>query len=145
MGDTSDYANVVREFYRAVSDKDADAIAKLVGERFAEGVTLVLPPSLPYGGTFTGARKFGRMFAGMMSAPDPVGAVAIVVTDVVDGGDRVAAQLEFDWYAPGSRTSIRTGALELWSFNDGLVTEIRAYYWDTAACAAQAAAAASSD
>jgi hypothetical protein len=136
-----DYADVIREFYRAVAGKDAAAIATLVRERFAEDATLVLPPSLPYGGTFAGAGKLGRLFGRMAAAPEPVGADGIVVVDVIDGGTTLAARLEFDWYAPGSRTPIRTGALEAWAFDDdGFVREIRAYYWDTAACAAQVAA-----
>ncbi len=127
---------VVRAFYDAINGRDAAAVGGTIEAAFAPDATLILPPSLPYGGTFTGAAKLGRMFAGMVGSSALVGAQRIDVTDVIDGGDRVAAQLEFDWYPPGGSVPVHGGALELWTFADGRVTEIRAYYWDTAELAA---------
>jgi ketosteroid isomerase-like protein len=126
---------VVREFYRAIAAKDAAALGQLLSSRFDPEVTITWPESLPYGGTVKGARALSALFVGMLKATKPVGPAAIEVLGLTDGGDEVAARLEFDWYAPGSSTAIRTGALELWSFTEnGSVLEIRAYYWDTAAC-----------
>ncbi|MCG7207407.1 nuclear transport factor 2 family protein [Streptomyces arenae] len=141
MADTlrpqDDRVTLVRTFYRALADRDSAALEGLVAKAFSPEVTLVLPDSLPYGGTVTGAGRLARMFGRMASSPVRVGPVGPVVTAIVDGGDRIGAQLEFDWYPPGSPHALSTGALELWTFDgDGLVREIRAYYWDTAACAA---------
>jgi hypothetical protein len=132
-----DRAALIREFYSALSEKHAAAIGRLVEQSFSSEVTLVLPDSLPYGGTVTGADRLGRMFVRMASMPVDIGPVRPVVTDIVNGGERLAVQLEFDWYAPGVPDPLRSSALELWTFDGaGLVREIRAYYWDTAACAA---------
>lgn len=132
--------DVVREFYRAVTAKDGVGIKELIENHFSDDVTIVWPESLPYGGSISGAGKLARVFGRMAAATEPAGASDMVVVDVVDGGDRLAARLEFDWYAPGSKEAISTGALELWTFTAGRVSEIRAYYWDTAACAAHTAA-----
>jgi ketosteroid isomerase-like protein len=134
MTDTN--ADVVREFYRAIAERDGEALAQLVQQRFAPEATVVWPDSLPYGGTIAGSRKLAKVFAGLASAPSPAGPSGTTLTDLVDGGDRLAAQLEFEWRAPGSETGVASGALELWTFADGRVQEIRAYYWDTAACLA---------
>lgn len=125
-------ADVAADFYAAVNAEDGDAIAELIAAKFAADVELIWPSSLPYGGTVRGAAKLGRLFFAMAGAPAPVGPDKVSVVSIVDGGDQVAARLEFDWYAPGSNTAIASGALELWTFVDGRVTEIRAYYWDTA-------------
>ena len=127
-------SDVVRAFYDAVVRRDSGALTELVSRSFREDAAIIWPEGLPYGGRVDGARRLGKVFAGMASSPDPVGPDGLAVVSVVDGGDQVAAQLTFDWRAPGSSQSIPSGALELWTFDDGLVTEIRAYYWDTAAC-----------
>jgi ketosteroid isomerase-like protein len=125
-------AAVVSGFYDAINAKDGDALGALIADHFALDASIVWPASLPYGGTVSGAAKLGRLFTSMLAAPAPIGPDKVSVLGLVDGGDQVAAQLSFDWFAPGSSSSIASGALELWSFADGLVTEIRAYYWDTA-------------
>jgi ketosteroid isomerase-like protein len=126
------HAAVVRSFYEAINDRDAAVIAHIADTVFAPDICLVIPPSLPYGGTVTGAAKLGAMFTRMLTAPSPVGAHSIVIADIVDGGDLVGARLRFDWFPPGSTDSVESGALELWRFEDDRVTEISAYYWDTA-------------
>lgn len=126
-------ADLVREFYRAVAEKDAAALDALITAAFDEDARVVFPDSLPYGGTVSGAAKLARMFTRMASSPVPVGAADLVLVDLVDGGSRVAARIEFAWYAPGSEVGIPASALELWTFAGARVREIRAYYWDTAA------------
>lgn len=129
-------AELVRTFYRAVASHDGAAVAALVAEHFAEDVTLHLPGSLPYGGTVEGRRRLERAFRGAAEAPEPVGPTGLEVLDVVVGGDRCAVQLRFDWHAPGGGVVTGTGAVELWTFDGGLVTDVTAYYSDTAACLA---------
>jgi ketosteroid isomerase-like protein len=131
---TAEPSDVVRAFYDGVVRRDAEAIADLVSRSFREDATVVWPEGLPYGGRVEGSRRLAKLFAGMAASPQPVGPDGLEVVCVVDGGDRVAAQLTFRWHAPGSAGWVRSGALELWTFVDGLVSEIRAYYWDTAAC-----------
>jgi hypothetical protein len=122
----------VRAFYEAVAAKDGPALRAIVETSFAPDAAMIWPSSLPYGGVVSGAAKLGRMFAAVAVASVPVGAVDLAIVDIVDGGDRVAARVDFDWYAPGSGTAVHSSALELWTFDGGLVREVRAYYWDTA-------------
>lgn len=126
--------DVVRAFYDAVDRRDGAAITDLVSHSFREDASVVWPEGLPYGGRVEGAQRLGKLFAGMATRPQPVGPDGLEVVSLVDGGTSVAAQLTFRWHAPGSLGWVRSGALELWTFDDGLVAEIRAYYWDTAAC-----------
>jgi hypothetical protein len=125
-------AACVRAFYEAVAAKDGPAIQAIVETSFAPDAEMIWPSSLPYGGVVSGAARLARMFAAVAAAPAPVGAAELTIVDIVDGGDRVAARVDFDWYAPGSASAVRSSALELWIFDGGLVREVRAYYWDTA-------------
>lgn len=126
--------DVVRAFYDAVDRRDGEAISDLVSRSFREDAAVIWPEGLPYGGRVEGARRLGKLFAGMATSGQPVGPDGLEVVSLVDGGASVAAQLTFRWHAPGSTGWVRSGALELWTFVDDLVAEIRAYYWDTAAC-----------
>lgn len=129
--------DIVREFYQAVAAKDADALEQLIGGHFDTGASVVFPESLPYGGTVAGAAKLARMFAGMAKAPEPAGPAGLDLTGLVGDGDQIAARVEFHWHAPGGASApVPSSALELWTFADGKVREIRAYYWDTAALVA---------
>jgi ketosteroid isomerase-like protein len=127
--------HVVRDFYAALARRDAEALGQLIDNRFHPDAVLALAPSLPYGGRFAGAAKLRRMFVGAASSQDQVGPVDVTLTGLLDDGDRVAAELAFDWYAPGAAGPLASSAVEIWTFAHDLVTEIRAYYWDTAACA----------
>ncbi len=144
----SERASVVRNFYEALSTGDADAVRALVRERFADDATLTWPDSLPYGGTVAGKARLERVLGRAAGSAERVlgtaagsaelvGVQKLRLVDLIDGGDRVAAQLEFDWYAPNGAGSLPgTGAIEVWTFTGDFVHEIKAYYWDTAACAA---------
>ena len=133
----SERASLVRNFYEAVSTGDADVVRALVRECFADDATLTWPDSLPYGGTVAGKARLERALGWAAGSVELVGVQKLRLVDLIDGGDRVAAQLEFDWYAPNGTGSLpATGAIEVWTFTGDLVHEIKAYYWDTAACAA---------
>ena len=136
MSSATGPAAVVRAFYEAVGKGDADAVRSLVRERFAEDAKLTWPESLPYGGTVAGRSRLERVL-GAAADGTAVGARNLRLVDVIDGGDRIAAQLEFDWIAPNGAGAVSgTGAVEVWTFTGEQVSAIMAYYWDTAACAA---------
>lgn len=127
---------VIEAFYVAVARGDAEALGALVDDHFAGDATIDLPPSLPYGGQFTGAQRLRAMFTGMAGSDARIGPDAFELVSITGDGERVAAELSFDWYPPGKPDGVPSGALELWSFEDDKVSTIRAYYWDTAALAA---------
>ncbi len=129
---TAEPRDVVRAFYSGVVDRDAGALAGLLESSFHDDAWLEWPDGLPYGGRVEGVRALGKVLAGLVADSTPLGPENLQVVSMVDGGGQIAAQLEFDWRA--GEQAIPSGALELWTFDAGLVREIRAYYWDTAAC-----------
>lgn len=135
-------AEIVRIFYAAVAARDSDALRAAVVDHFADDAVLEFPASLPYGGRLESARTLARAFVGMATAPVPVGPQNLELTDVVVDGDTVVARVTFDWFAAGVANGIPQSALEIWRFADGQVTDMAAYYWDSAACAVLAATAA---
>jgi len=126
-------ADVVREFYRAVAASDADAVRALVRGHFAEDATLSWPDALPYGGVVAGRDRLAKVLGGAAAATAKVGAQDLRLLELADGGDRVAAEVAFDYHPPGGGDVIASRAVEFWEFADGLVRAVRAYYWDTAA------------
>ncbi|RHW28126.1 hypothetical protein D0Z08_03790 [Nocardioides immobilis] len=125
---------VVEAFYDAASRRDGEALVELVTNSFHVDAAVEWPAGLPYGGRVEGAPTLRKVFAAL-ATPEPVlGPENLEVVSVVDGGRQIAVQVAFDWRANGA--TISSGALELWTFDEGLVTEVRAYYWDTAACQA---------
>lgn len=130
---TSQPHEIVAAFYEAAAARDAAALDALLERSFHEDAAVHWPEGLPYGGRVEGRAILRKVFAGL-ATPEPVmGPENLAVVSVIDGGgDQVVAQVSFDWRANG--VAIASGALELWTFADGLVTEVRAYYWDTAAC-----------
>jgi ketosteroid isomerase-like protein len=128
--------DVARTFYEAVSAGEVDVIAAVVDEHFSADAAIEWPASLPYGGRVEGAHRLRKMFAAMAGSDVKVGPDALEVLSVTADGDRVAAELTFNWFPPGKTESVASGALELWTFEAAKVTGIRAYYWDTAALVA---------
>jgi len=125
---------IVRSFYAAAAAKDADALADLLATSFREDAAIEWPAGLPYGGRVEGVAMLGKVFAGLASEGAPLGPQRLALVSVIDaGGDQIAAEVAFD-FRVGER-AIPSGALEIWTFADGLVAECRAFYWDTAAIA----------
>ncbi|NMO91653.1 nuclear transport factor 2 family protein [Actinomycetospora sp. TBRC 11914] len=133
-------SGIVQQFYEAIGKGEADTLVTLVNDHFDPDARLVFPDALPYGGTHEGAKRLGKMFAGMATAPGAGGPGEVALIDMIDDGDKVVARVQFTWTAPGASESIPHEALEMWTFADGKVTELRAFYWDTHACAEQVAA-----
>jgi ketosteroid isomerase-like protein len=116
-----------------VARQDADALILLVESSFAADAVVIFPDGLPYGGRIEGARRFARLLAGLASGASSIGPQRLRLDGLIAEGDEVVARLTFDWHA-SNRVSTPSGALELWTFAEGKVTELKAYYWDTAAC-----------
>ena len=130
-------AEIVQSFYAAIAGRDGQALQGLVAESFADDAAVVFPEGLPYGGRVEGAAKLAKLFAGLVSSPTPIGPQNLTITDIIDDGDRIVAHVEFEGYSP-TGGSIDSSALELWSFDGTKVVEMKAFYWDTAACQALA-------
>ncbi|MCG7632817.1 nuclear transport factor 2 family protein [Gordonia McavH-238-E] len=113
----------MKTFYSAMANGDVPLLERVIAEDFAAAATLARPESLPGGGVLNGPEAivgFLRRAAG--KAP-------LVVDDisVADDGSRVFATVTI------TLGGTKSTALEQWTMDDGKVTSIRAYYWDTAA------------
>lgn len=127
------HAQIVADFYAALSGGDPEAVAALIDAQFAEDAAIEWPPSLPHGGRIEGSRRLRGLFSGIAKAGDQAGATNLTLVRTIGDGDHVVAWIAFDWKNPGSDVTAPNSALEVWSFSEGLVREIRAFYWDAAA------------
>jgi hypothetical protein len=127
----SDPRLIVESFYGALTSGDASVLERVIDENFAPDAQLVRPGSLPGGGTVAGRERIKRMMTAV--AADERGplnvrhmCVARVLECAGEDHDDLGVELHFSWQ--GTPTS----AFEWWVLRDLQVTEIRAYYWDTA-------------
>lgn len=138
FGSDLDEVATVEAFYRAVGSRDAVSVARIVEARFAPDASITWPDSLPYGGTLSGAPVIAKVLSRAATASGVGGPANVQLLEVIGDGQRIAARVAFDWSASGDSPSISTEAVELWSFTDGTVTAIHAFYWDTHRCLASA-------
>ena len=127
---------LVTAFYNAISAADAETVVKTIDAHFADDAWVEWPPSLPHGGRAQGIRKLRAIFSAAADPNPPAGAKNLKLINVFDDATGVAAWISFDWVHPGGGATTPNQALEVWTFVDGQVHEIRAFYWDTAAIAA---------
>ena len=122
---------LVADFYQALSAGDTETIVHTIETRFAENSAVEWPPSLPHGGRLEGVRRVRAVFTASANPEAPAGAKNLRLVSAIGDGDEVVAWITFDWLQPGSTAPVPNQALELWRFTDGVVQEIRAFYWDT--------------
>lgn len=126
-------AEVARAFYAALAAQDTETVGALADRWFHPDAVLELPASLPYGGRVESARRLKRLFVGMAGGTAPAGPVDLRAVSVTGDEHGAAVRLEFGWRAGPDAEPVASGALEQWTFTDGALREIRAFYWDTAA------------
>jgi uncharacterized protein len=105
-----------------------------------EGVATILHPdivnyeaaSLPYGGTHTGRAEVLQLLARLYSMID---LDTVAVGDILANSERAAAFLEVPF--GDSTSSEKVSVIETFVIRDGLIAEIKPYYFDTAALAAR--------
>jgi ketosteroid isomerase-like protein len=142
---SSDVREVVERFYDALRGGDKDAIAELVDERFAPGVVARQPESLPFGGAYEGLAAVKALYATLAAPGSPVDIERLTVVEIIesvgesDTLDHAVVVLSLPLRSlPTPDTEPQPdplSALEWWTFEDLHVTEIRTFYWDTAAYA----------
>jgi ketosteroid isomerase-like protein len=126
-------AQIVADFYAALSSGDPDAVAAAIDAHFAEDAAIEWPPSLPHGGRIESSRRLRGLFTGIAKAGNQAGATNLTLVRTIGDGDHVVAWITFDWKNPGSEHAVPNSALEVWSFSGDQVQEIKAFYWDGAA------------
>jgi hypothetical protein len=120
--------SVVREFYDHSLRGDLEGVAKIVHP----DIVVHEAASLPYGGTHTGRDAVLQLLAQLYSMID---LDSIVVGDILFGSERAAAFLEVPF--GDSASSQKVSVIETFVIRDGLIGEIKPYYFDTAAFVAR--------
>ncbi|HUA90230.1 MAG TPA: nuclear transport factor 2 family protein [Steroidobacteraceae bacterium] len=118
---------VQRAYAAALGGSYEDFLALLDDE-----VTIVLPDSLPHGGTYqgkAGARALRARLLGAWRAFD------VVVLEYLSGGDSVVGLIHLKGVLSATGRSVDTRIAEYWRLRAGRVVELSAYYFDTHAVA----------
>lgn len=106
--------------------------------RANESTLLHEAPSLPYGGSYRGVEAMTllirRMRATWKRPGSEEGTVPTLHTEVeyAVGGDMVFVHLELSGTRHQSGKSFRVPVVETFRFQDGILKEIRAFYFDSA-------------
>jgi len=106
-------------------------VADIVDERFTEDVSLIIPPSLSYGGKTTGNDAIKKLLRGISHPKSPVDIATLTIERIAADRDQVAAQISFSWRIPAGE-AIPTSVVEWFTFRDGKVAELTVFYFDTA-------------
>ena len=120
--------SVVQKFYDYSLQADLEGVAKILHP----DVVTYEPASLPYGGTHTGRAEVSQLLAQLYSMID---LDAVVVGDILVNSERAAAFLEISF--GDSASNQKVSVIETFVIRDGLIGEIKPYYFDTAALAAR--------
>jgi uncharacterized protein len=122
--------SAVQAFYDNSLRADLDGVAKILHPE----VVIAEPASLPYGGTHKGRGEVVKLLAELYSRVD---LDAVVIGDILVNSGRAAAFLEVPFESGDSASNQTMLVVETFVIRDGLIVEIRPYYFDTAAFAAR--------
>ena len=120
--------SVVQQFYDYSLRAHLEGVAKILHP----DIVIYEPASLPYGGTHTGRNVASQLLAQLYAMID---LNAVVVGDILVNSERAAAFLEVPF--EDSASSQKISVIETFVIRDGLIAEIKPYYFDTAALAAR--------
>lgn len=145
MGDLAERRReAVADVYAAFVSRELEQVGEVFDRTFSPEIVLHEPDQLPYGGAYEGLDTVKEFIGGLVDPQSPVDAAQLVVDDIIasDSTDRVVGYVSFPWHPPGAEGGISMSALELFTFEEMQVVEIRVFLWDTAACIASLQAAA---
>jgi hypothetical protein len=98
--------------------------------RFAPGCVLLEAESLPYSAsTYEGPEGFQRVLADVFQTWK---GLEFSLDDVAASGNRVFALITLKGRLGAAETPLTMQVVELWTLRDGMVVELRPFYWDTA-------------
>jgi uncharacterized protein len=121
--------SLVHQFYENSLRADIEGVAKILHP----DVVNPEAESLPYGGTHVGREAVLQLLAQIYSAVD-LGSV--VIGDILVNSERAAAFLEISFKSGDSADTQKMAVVETFVIRDGLIAEIKPYYFDTAALVA---------
>jgi ketosteroid isomerase-like protein len=119
-------ASVVQAFYDAMRSMDPAALAA----SFTDGVVIVEPPSLPYGGTTTSRDAF---FETVLGYTNQRASFRLETSEVLGDGDRLAGHFTATFTAHGSGETFVLNQTELYEVTDGAISKVEVFQHDTPA------------
>jgi uncharacterized protein len=122
-------SEIVSDVFAALSKGKLDAAAA----HFDASLRIYEPAGLPYGGVYVGHEGFYTLFNKLAATYDEL---SIPPSVVADCGPAVVAMTTLCGIAKRTRTRVEMPLNEIFVLRNGKITEIRPYYWDTAAVVA---------
>lgn len=119
------------EIYRLAGARDWAAVEARCHPDF----TVVEPPSIPYGGAWTGRDALPRVAAAMYAAWADA---RVEIHEITGGRDWGVVILSLTMTSKTTGRTFTQTICEAGRFEDGLLRELRIHYFDTAEVAAEA-------
>ncbi len=116
----------VATFYGLFAAGDMAAVDAMIHPEFrAEEAA-----GLPYAGLYEGLAGWHRLIGAVTATYSEFSPqVDYLMTD--DSGLRVAAMVRLTFRSAATGRSGETSLMEIWEVQDGLISAVRPYYWDT--------------
>jgi hypothetical protein len=123
----------VRAFYDAFIAGDIAEVFKVNEASSHPDSRLHEAESLPYGGVYVGQQGVMEAMGQIAKyVPDTRG---MAVDHIIADGDNVVVILRIPWLPPGQTEPIEMLVSEWYQFEDGRITDVRPFLWDTAVAA----------
>ena len=115
----------VREFFAATAAANDDAMLAILHPR----LRVVEAESLPYGGVMEGRDNFKEFTKRVFKTWKNT---RIITEELIEDGNKVVVVATMSGESKTSETHFTMPIAEIWTFDsDGLVTEIKPFYFDT--------------
>ncbi len=115
----------VREFFAATAAANDDAMLAILHPR----LRVVEAESLPYGGVMEGRDNFTQFTKRVFKTWKNT---RIITEELIEDGNKVVVVATMSGESKTSETHFTMPIAEIWTFDsDGLVTEIKPFYFDT--------------
>ena len=119
---------VAEKFLSAVQDLDVQAALACLHPE----VQLLEPESLPYGGAYTGVEGFMTVFTKLTETAS----ISLLKFEVFDGGTVAIGRIQLLLRSHATGAELESPFVELYTVQDGLITQIDVYPKDTKRVAA---------
>ena len=115
----------VRDFFAAAAADNDDAMLAILHPN----LRVIEAESLPYGGVVEGRNNFKEFTKRVFKTWKNT---RVITEELIEDGNKVVVLATMSGESKTSQTQFTMSIAEIWSFdNDGLVTEIKPFYFDT--------------
>ena len=130
MSDSQQNKAKVAAFYAKAAEGDAAAASAMLLDMFAPDFVVHEAPVAPWGGDYRGREAMIGLLTNLAAFLDPT---QMKVVDIVSEGDVVAVLFLASFRPSVDADPVQIHMSEWYTFTDGMVTDIRVFYWETPA------------